>query len=444
MTERELFAPYISRRGMLRSGAMLGAGAALAGGPLAGPAFAQPEDWPALGAMLGEYVEGGKVANMALGLGWGQQYPEFLTAGETSFTSGVAVDADTLYRIYSMTKPITGMAAMICVDEGLMGLDQPIAEILPAFAEMQVQKVYDGPITADNLEPATRPITIRNLLTHTSGLGYSIVQTGPLAEAYTDAGLVPGLVSRLQDLPVFRGTAVRSLELFADRLAEMPLVYQPGTKWSYSVGLDLMGRIIEVVSGQAFDAFLKQRIFDPCGMTSTFFRVPESEAHRMTANYFVLNGTLLPIDLPHNSVFYDEPPFAFGGSGLVSTARDYDRFLRMLAGWGELDGARVMSEEAVRLGTSDLFPDSMPEGEAFEFGGRQFGFGAAGLVGKDDAEGLYGWFGAAGTCGLVNLKWGLRHNLMTQYMPATTYPIYEQFALNAAQDAIPQLLGQRG
>src|SRR5690606_19017592 len=171
----------------------------------------------------------------------GDEPPTVIGAGLDSFTEPRRSDGRSIYRIYSMTKPITGMAAMMLIDEGKLGLDQPLHEILPAFRSMQVQKVYDGPMTPDNLEPAERAITIRQMLTHTAGLGYSLVQSGPIAEAFRNRGLVPGLVTRLQVLPVFRGTAVPSLELFADRLAEMPLVYQPGTRWSYSMSMDLMG-----------------------------------------------------------------------------------------------------------------------------------------------------------------------------------------------------------
>ncbi len=316
----------------------------------------------------------------------------------------------------------------------MLTLDTPLADVLPAFARMQVQKVYDGPITADNLEPAVLPITIRHCLTHTAGLGYSIVQQGPLSEAMRDTGVVPGLVTRLQNAPGFRGTAVASLELFADRLAALPLVYQPGTRWSYSTGLDLLGRVIEVVSGQSFDAYLQQHFFDPLGMTSTFFQVPRSEAHRLAASYFVIGDTLVPIDLPEDSIFLDPPPFPFGGSGLVSSARDYDRFLRMLTGEGAVDGKRVLLPQTVALATSDLLPDTLRPGGGFSTGGREFGFGAGGLVGRGDAEGLFGWFGAAGTCGLVNLKTGLLQTLMTQYMPSTAYPLQNDFPVVAAAD----------
>jgi CubicO group peptidase (beta-lactamase class C family) len=426
----------LNRRAMLRGAALLGAG--LAGGALLpGRVLAQgvPGGWYSVDGFIRGYVSARKVPNMVAALGWRQDAPAFVAHGTDSFTTTRLSDADSLYRIYSMTKPITGMAAMMLVDEGKIALDQPIAEVLPAFARMQVQKVADGAITPDNLEPAVRPITLRQLLTHTAGLGYGIVQEGPLSDAYRERGLVPGQVSRLEMPGTFRGTPAESLEIFADRLAEMPLVYQPGTRWSYSVGLDLVGRLIEVLSGMPFDRFLKTRIFDPCGMTSTWFQVPESEKHRLTANYFLLDTTLLPIDLGENSIYLDAPAFPYGGAGLVSTARDYDRFLAMLAGYGALDGTRVMSEAAVRLGTSNLFPATLSPDDAYA---KSYDFGAGGRVGRGEEAGIYGWFGAAGTCGLVDMRHGLRHTLMTQYMPATAYPVYGEFPAAVARDAAAQ------
>ena len=426
----------ITRRAILRGAALTGVGAVASGMPFASAAFAQTGmQWPEVSRMVESYVAERKVSGMVATLGFGQRVPQTIAAGTRAFDSRDAVGPDSLFRIYSMTKPITGMATVMCIQDGLLGLDQPLAEILPAFANMQVQKVYDGAITADNLEAAARPITIRHLLTHTAGLGYGIVQQGPIADAMATRGLVPGQVTRLQALPIFRGTPVRSLSDFADGMAQLPLVYQPGTKWSYSVSHDLLGRVIEVVSGMAFDAFLQSRIFDPCGMTSTFFRVPASEAARLTASYFLLQGVPLPIDPPASSIYLDEPAFPFGGAGLVSSGRDYDRFLQMLAGWGEINGVRVMSEPAVRLATTDLFPGTLAADGGFSSGGREFGYGAGGLVGRGDAAGLYGWFGAAGTAGLVNLRYGLRHNLMTQYMPSTDYPVQNDFPLAVAADA---------
>jgi CubicO group peptidase (beta-lactamase class C family) len=332
----------------------------------------------------------------------------------------VEVDENSLYRIYSMTKPVTGMAAMILIDEGVLSLDQPIHELLPAYKDMMVQVEYDGAITEDNLEPAKSPITVRHLLTHTAGIGYGIIQQGPITDAYNEAGLIAGQVSRLPIPGIFQGAPVGSLRAFADGLATMPLVLQPGAKFSYSMSLDLLGRVIEVAAGQPFDQFLKERIFDPCGMTSTYFQVPSSDADRLTDNYGILNGSAFPIDPAATSIYLDTPPFPTGGAGLVSSPKDYDRFLRMILGYGKLGETRVMSDAAVRLGVSDLFPEGVDlagtwmEGQGHGAGGRS-------------VNGTFGWGGAAGTLAAVDYRLGLRACLFTQYMPSDAYPIRDEY-----------------
>jgi len=239
-----------------------------------------------------------------------------------------------------------------------MTLDQARQEILPQFRRMYVQNTPDGSIRAVHAAP--RPITIRHLLTHTSGLGYAIVQHGPIVALMEDKGLIPGQVTRLPIAGFSRAKSVNGLATFAERLAQVPLVYDPGTRWSYSMGLDVMGRVVEVLSGKPFDVYLKDEIFTPCGMKDTFFQVPKADAKRLTTNYGVVRGIFVPIDEGANSIFLDKPGAPFGGAGLVSTPRDYDRFLRMLAQFGEIGGKRVISEKAVRLGTSNLLPASVP------------------------------------------------------------------------------------
>lgn len=420
MAYRSFESPQLSRRALLRSGAWLTAGATLAGGPLSSLALARESTsvWPAVTSLVENYAGSRKVANMVATLGWGDKAAQVISQGTLAIGGATKAGPDSLYRIYSMTKPITGMAAMILVDEGKIGLDQPLAEVLPAYSEMMVQKTYDGSVT--DLVPAERPITMRMLLTHTAGLGYGIVQKGAIKDLYEDQGLIPGQVSRLPIPGLGRGKPVHGLDAFADRLAKAPLVLQPGTKWSYSVGLDLMGRVIEVVSGQSLDAFLKERIFDPTGMTSTWFTVPESEVGRLTTNYGILNGTPLPMDPAASSIYLDVPAFPMGGAGLVSSPRDYDRFLEMLLGYGVIDGKRVISEAAVRVGTSNLLPETATtkgtwvEGQGFGAGGRS-------------NDGAYGWGGAAGTVAFVSYKAGLRANMMTQYMPSDAYPLHAAF-----------------
>jgi CubicO group peptidase (beta-lactamase class C family) len=416
-----LASPALSRRSLLRGSALLAGGAALGGLPFGRFALAHDvsEDWPAVAAMANSYVSSGKLANLLLTFGWGQEDMAHTVGGGTlALGKPAAADENSLYRIYSMSKPVTGMAAMILIDEGKLGLDQPVAEILPAFRDMRVLVDPEGPL--DETVPANRPITIRMLLTHTSGLGYQIISKGPLQKAYNDAGLVGAPLSRLP-IPGFpKVTPAPSLADFADRLAELPLMYQPATKWSYSCSLDLLGRVIEVASGMEFEAFLKKRIFDPCGMTSTWFQVPASEAGRLTDNYGIVGGKAFPIDPGAASIFLDAPSVKNGGGGLVSSPKDYDRFLRMLLGYGTLDGKFVMSENAVRVGTSNLIPAGVDTSGTFVAGQ---GHGAGGRV----QGSTFGWGGAAGTLAAIDYDLKLRTGLWTQYIPSEAYPIQKEF-----------------
>jgi CubicO group peptidase (beta-lactamase class C family) len=237
-----------------------------------------------------------------------------------------------------------------------------------------------------------------------------------------------------------RGKPVQGLANFADRLAEMPLVYQPGTHWSYSVGLDLMGRVIEVVSGKPFDVFLQERLFDPLGMTSTFFQVPASEAKRLTTNFGAMGNLLVPVDPGETSIYLDKPPFPMGGSGLVSSPRDYDRFLLMLANRGTIDGRRVIAEAAVRQGTGNLLPAGVA-GPAMM--GPASNFGAGGRVGIGTEDGIFGWAGAAGTVGTVDMKGGIRSGIYVQFMPPNANSLLSDYqqALRADVMALAERAG---
>ena len=429
MAFRKFEAETLTRRSLLRGGALLSAGSALAGIPMGSAAFAQMDGgtWKTVRAKVEEFVGGGKVANMVGTLGWGQRPFELINKGTLQIGGATQADADSLYRIYSMTKPITGIATMMLVEDGKLKLDTPLADILPAFANMQVQKQYDGAITEDNLEPAKTAITIRHLLTHTAGLGYGIIQQGPLKDAYEKNGINPGQVSRFPIPGIGRAEPAESLEKFADELAKLPLVYQPGTKWSYSVSLDLMGRVIEVVSGMPFDKFLSERLFKPCGMNSTWFKVPKSEVKRFTTNYGILDNSPIPIDPAAGSIYLDDPAFPFGGAGLVCSPNDYDRFQRMLVGKGEIEGTRVMKAETVKIATNDILPSTVDvtgswiEGQKFGAGGRVTGT-------------AFGWGGAAGTAAFADMKSGLRAAMFTQYMPATAYEIQQGFPKWVLQD----------
>lgn len=414
-------ASVLSRRAILRAGAYAAGAAMLTGLPMGRRALAHDVSakWPNVAALAERYVSQRKVANMLVTFGWGQDdHVETVGGGTLALAKPQTVDEDSLYRIYSMSKPITGMATMILIDEGKLGLDQPLHEILPAFRDMKVLADPAGPL--ENTVPAIRPITIRQLLTHTAGLGYQFTLKGPLLAAYNAQGLIAGRVSRLP-IPGFPPvTPAPGLAAWADRLAQMPLIHQPATKFDYSCSIDLLGRVIEVASGMPFETFLKTRIFEPCGMDSTFMQVPQREAYRLADNYGILGGNSFPIDPAASSIYLDAPVVPLGGADLVSSPRDYDRFLRMLLGYGKINGKRVMSEPAVRVGTSNLIPSTVDlkgswmEGQGHGAGGRATGT-------------TFGWGGAAGTLAAVDFGLGLRSALFTQYMPSEAYPVRDEF-----------------
>ncbi|MBT0669901.1 beta-lactamase family protein [Novosphingobium profundi] len=420
MHRPHVLAAAMDRRRLLAMGAAAGLGAALL--PRLARAAESPELLPRVRALLARWTGPGKFPGMIGSLGLPGQEPEYVLSGSEGFADGDAMRADSLFRIYSMTKPITAMAAMNLIAEGRLSLDQPLHEILPAYRHMQVQDSYDGSITA--LHEAPSAITLRELMTHTSGIGYTIVQKGPIKTLMEDKGLIPGQISRLKVPGIFSGEPAHSLAAFADRLATVPLVADPGTRWSYSMGLDLMGRVIEVASGQPFDRYLAETIFEPAGMTSTWFQVPKAEAHRLTTNYAALGQGLVPIDEGATSIFLDPPPFPFGGAGLVSSPRDYDRFLRLLAQLGTIDGTRVLAEEAVRTGTSNLLPTGVAGPVT---NGNPSGFGAGGRVGMGAEGGIYGWAGAAGTVAMVDMARGLRSQLFVQFMPPNASELLPEF-----------------
>jgi CubicO group peptidase (beta-lactamase class C family) len=412
----------IGRRGFLTWGGQLAAAGAI--GALAPTrALARATDlYPTVRAQLESYVSSGKLPGLLATIGRAAGMPDVVAVGTQGLGEATPVNIDTLWRIYSMTKPITGIAAMILVDEGKMKLDQPIADFLPEFANMTVLTDPDKNL---NAVPAKTQITLRHLLTHTAGLGYSIITTGPLLKAYLDNGITPGIVSRFPIPGQPTSAPTPDLKTFSERLAKLPLIAEPGTKWSYSISLDLLGRVIEVASGMDFEAFLKTRIFEPLKMNSSYFQVPQSETKRFVSNYAPINGVLFPIDPASTSIYLNKPAFAFGGAGMVTSARDYDRFLNMLANYGELDGVRVMSTAAAKLAMSDLLPSGVSTDGTFAAGA---GFGAGGRVGKGANDGVFGWGGAAGTEAFVDPRSKLRAICMAQYMPSNVYPIHSDFA----------------
>jgi CubicO group peptidase (beta-lactamase class C family) len=394
-----------------------------------------PAPLPATKALFDGYVRDDRMPGIVGAFGFGRMPTITVAAGRIA-DGGAAAGPDSLWRIYSMTKPITGMAAMLLVEEGRIALDDPVSKYIPAFAKM---RVLTSPDTSLASVPAVRPITIRHLMTHTAGLSYSIVAKGPLLKEYERLGLLPLAINPAAEAQMRRARPT-SLAEFADRVATVPLVAQPGTKWSYSIGLDVLGRVIEVASGMPFDRFLQTRFFAPLGMKSTFFAVPPAQAARLATNYTFVGDDRVPLDPGATSIFLQPPAFPYGGAGLVSSAHDYDRFLAMLANGGMLDGTRVMAAETVRLGMSNL----LPAGVFFDSDGTRQGYGAGGFSYIVDqpgglAKGAYGWSGAAGTLAWVDPARRSRGTVMVNYFPAGRYPLARDVGAALRTDAATAL-----
>ncbi len=395
---------------------------------------------PKTSAFAKQFVTDDRAPGIVVAVGTDGDAPTFVTEGVIADGSEQKATPDTLWRVYSMTKPITAMAAMTLIEDGKMSLDQPVSDFIPAFKDMQVLVSPD----TDSMEsrPAKHPITIRNLLTHTAGLGYSIVTKGALLKAYEKNGILPATISRGYEQGV-RASRPESLEEFANRVAKLPLIADPGTKWSYSIGLDVMGRVIEVASGMPFDRYVQTRILDPLKMQSTYWTVPADQKARLATNYIWMGDTRVPLDPGATSVFLDPPSFPYGGAGLVMSARDYDRFLHMLQNGGSLDGARVMKPETVALAMSNLLPDgvtySSVDGATGGSAGPKMGFGAGGSVYLEDVpggpgKGTYGWGGAAGTIAWVDPERHVRGTVMVNYIPADKWPLRREIVSRVYSD----------
>jgi CubicO group peptidase (beta-lactamase class C family) len=315
--------------------------------------------------------------------------------GHRNAEAGLPVEPNTIWRLYSMTKPVTSVAVLLLCEDGAVSLNDPLERFLPAFADARVYVA--GPAAAPVTAPAREPIRIWHVLTHTAGFTYPHVCESPVDQAYRDAGL--GLPTE---------PAKYTLAEACDRLAALPLLYEPGSDWSYSIATDVAGRVVEVVSGMSLDRFMEERIFKPLGMAETSFTGPVSD--RFATEYTVDAGTGTAVLAVDPLVKPGETPtFLSGGAGLVSTAADYLRFARMLLRRGELDGERVLAPRTVELMTENHLPGGAtmaafghPPAVIRSLDGRGFGLGVAPLIDPLRAKSLsspreYGWGGAAGT-----------------------------------------------
>ena len=425
------------RRALLAGLAAAAATPALAQRGRAGPA---PLRQDAVQSLIESYVAQKRVPGAVVALMEpGAHRPRFLTAGSTAFEGGTAMSADTLFRIYSMSKPITAWAVMQRVATGDLALDQPIAEIMPEFAKMQVAI---DPAKGLESRPATQPITVRHLLTHTAGFSYAISGNGPLEREYKRLGIQPGSVPGF--LQPGEGP-LPDVQAMAGFLAGLPLALEPGTAWKYSVSLDVAGALLERVAGQTFDRVLDTQLFGPLGMASTGFWA--RDASRLAANYLWADRTTgKPSDTPQpvapmeRDGFTTRPRLLSGGGGMVSSARDYARFAQMVLNGGEFSGRRVVPAGTAELALSNL----MPPGVYFQ--GRD-GFGAGGRLTLFDTRERtatgpagrpalsYGWGGAAGTLFVVDRVRQFAMVAMLQFMPSQRFPFEPDMALALARDA---------
>jgi len=343
----------------------------------------------------------------------------------------VPLAQDSIFRIYSMTKPVTSVALMMLVEECKVALDDPVSKYIPAWANLGVYA--GGLMESFQTRPVTRPMLVVDLLRHTSGLTYGFHQNTNVDAAYRRL--------KLGDIAT-NGT----LDDMIEKLAGVPLEFSPGEAWNYSVSTDVLGYLVGKISGVPFETFLKDRIFDPLGMVDTAFHVPEEKASRFCACYAVgaLGSTAVSDrpalqDDPRASPYLKPPSFVSGGGGLVSTAADYLRFARMLLQGGELDGVRLLGPKTLALMTanhlpggasiSTMSPRSMFSEAAYD--GVGFGLGFATTVAPSatlipGSAGDFFWGGAAGTFFWVDPQEDLIGLFLTQVLPSSAYPVRRQ------------------
>ncbi len=322
---------------------------------------------------------------------------------------------DTIVRIYSMTKPITGIALMMLFEEGKFTLDDPIAKYMPEYADL---KVYAGKDENEQpiLEDTDRPVSIRDLMRHSAGMTYGYFGDTPIDKLYREKGLLD---------------PARSTVEFSNDLASIPLLYQPGKKWHYSVAVDVQGRLIEVLSGQTLGDFMQSRIFEPLGMKNTGFSVPEGQQDRFGALYQLTKEGVKRLDdsdtFKANQPFLTPQAFQSGGGGLVSTIDDYMRFALMLQNEGTLDGKRLLKPQTLAMMTTDQLGDIDPvelgPGQTF---GLDFAIRTTSTDGPPYAPGSFYWGGLAGTFFFVDPKNDITVVLFDQVIGAGAIKLRER------------------
>jgi CubicO group peptidase (beta-lactamase class C family) len=367
------------------------------------------------------YIDSGKLPNAQLLIARAGEIVHFSNAGAAR-EGGKSVDEGSLFRIASMTKPITSVAFMMLVEQGLVAVDTPVHHVLPEFKDIGV---YDGggggvPFVT---RPTAEPMRMVDLLRHTSGLTYSFQNRSNVDAAYRD-GKIEGWHDRYD------------LDGFIGALAKIPLEFSPGTAWNYSVATDVLGAVVQRVSGLPLDQFFKERIFAPLKMDDTFFQVPADKLDRLTDCYTLAPGKgRVMYDRGAESAWSRQPKLVSGGGGLVSTALDYHRFNTMLLNGGELDGARILGRKTLDLMTQNHLPGksdlaAMSKSLFSEASNAGTGFGLGFAITDDVAKtmvpgskGEFYWGGMFSTAFFVDPVERLSMVFMTQLSPSSFYPI---------------------
>jgi CubicO group peptidase (beta-lactamase class C family) len=373
-----------------------------------------------LDAVLDRYVDGGRLPGVQVAVSRHGEVVHRHCHGVTDVEAGTPVAPDTIYRIYSMTKPITSVALMMLYEEGAFLLENPIARWLPELADLRVWSAGDA--DAPQTRPLEEPVTVHHLLTHTAGLTYGFQHAHPVDEMYRRKGL--GDFSEPD----------HDLDEALARLGALPLLFEPGTRWNYSMATDVCGALIERMSGQTLAEFLRGRVLDPLGMHDTGFSAPETDLDRCSVLYAHQPGSpMIPIAPAASMV---RPPLLLsGGGGLVGTTDDYLRFCHMLLRGGELDGVRLLSPRTLRFMTSNHLPDGKTLNDMGQstfaevaMAGTGFGLGFSVLVDPPasrslGSEGQFAWGGAASTAFWCDPAEDLAVVFMTQLLPSSTYPL---------------------
>jgi CubicO group peptidase (beta-lactamase class C family) len=383
-----------------------------------------------ISSWMKDWVDGGRLAGMVVCVMRKGELAFAETYGKADVERNRPMRPDTIFRIYSMTKPLTSTAIMMLYEEGRFQLDDPISKFIPAFRN---PRVYAGGSRGKiDTVPAEREITFRDLLTHTSGLTYGFMESNPVDALY-----------RAKDGVDFQ-TATSSLKDVVERLATFPLIAQPGKAWNYSVATDVLGCLVEVISGQPFEDFLVERVIKPLGMTDTDFYVPTAKHERFAANYSAgPGGKLELLDDPGKSRYLNPRAVNSGGGGLVSTASDYLRFCKMMLNKGSLDGVQLLGRKTVELMTmnhlkGDMADMGMPRFSESTYYGIGFGLGFSVTLDPAKAHilgsrGEYAWGGAASTAFWCDPVEDMAVVMLTQLMPSSTYAIRRELRVLSYQ-----------